>query len=79
VSAEPELRAAVRDAIANGVNPARLPGLEPTVDRVLAVLEPLRAWHEATVPLVAALAIYGADATLEALVAKARALNEASP
>jgi hypothetical protein len=34
-------RPAIRDAIANGVDPLRLPGLEATVDRVLeAIAEP---------------------------------------
>jgi len=35
----------------------------------------LRAWHSATVPLIAALAIYGEDVNLAALVAKASGLN----
>lgn len=39
--------------------------------------EYLRTWHEATLPIIAALAIYGENASLSALVAKARELNEA--
>lgn len=34
-------RARLRDAIANGVDPTRLPGLEPTLDRIELVLDEL--------------------------------------
>lgn len=40
-------------------------------------LEQLRAWRDATISIVAALAIYGEGVNLAAIVAKARALNEA--
>lgn len=40
-------------------------------------IRPLLKWHDATVPLIAALAIYGESVSLPALVEKARALNEA--
>jgi hypothetical protein len=39
----------------------------------------LRDWRERTMPLIAALAVYGERANLAALVEKARALNEAKP
>lgn len=42
-----------------------------------AELERLREWHAASVPIVGALAVYGENANVAALVAKARALNEA--
>ena len=41
----------------------------------LKELTRLKAWHDATMPMVAALAIYGEQASLPAFVAKARRLN----
>jgi hypothetical protein len=41
----------------------------------LRELTRLKAWHDVTVTLIAALAIYGEQASLPALVAKAQRLN----
>lgn len=41
-------------------------------------IERLRDWHEKSVPIIAALAIYGEGVNVPALVEKARALNEAT-
>jgi hypothetical protein len=68
-------REPIRDAIRNGVDADRLPGLERTVDRVLAAVDELYLDH---LTIVAALAIYGEEqANVAALVAKARRLNQA--
>jgi hypothetical protein len=62
-----------------GVPDASLPKLE-RLDEIVwdarTDAESLIKWHEATVPLIAALAIYGENASLPALAEKARALNE---
>jgi hypothetical protein len=55
-------------------------GRPPEVPRFDATApEPERneyvAWHEATMPIIAALAVYGVNVNLPALVEKARALN----
>lgn len=42
-------------------------------------IERLNAWYLSTLPLIAALAVYGEEASLDALVAKARELNEVKP
>lgn len=42
-------------------------------------IERLNGWYHSTLPLIAALAVYGEEASLDALVAKARELNEVKP
>jgi hypothetical protein len=49
------------------------------LDRLVAEFDRLRDWHGKTVPIVAALAIYGDRAILSSLAEKARALTEAKP
>lgn len=44
-----------------------------------SVLLDLLAWHDKTLPIIAALAIYGEGVNVAALVAKAQTLNEAKP
>lgn len=45
--------------------------------RELRRITELQRWHDASVPIIAALAIYGEAVNVAALVTKAQALNEA--
>jgi hypothetical protein len=61
-------RSAIRDAIANGVDPLRLPGLEATVDRVLEAVDEVDPRHGEPVGLNE---VAGLTVALKALVLRA--------